>query len=643
MRTLVRFGQEQSGVAMISALLAIFILTVVVAGLTMATMGETGVSFDQTRANQALHLAEAGAYRALAELRRRMVNDLDANVRAATPLTLQGYCNSNEGWRIVATYGGAGWVDDAMNRRAVLAGGTAGAPIEVLDAAGAVLGSFYATIYVRPADNSPPNPNVCISSGVESYQMLFDYFIVATGITRDAQRTICLKNPGNVTNCGEWVAAAAPGAPNPGDPVFDSAPASHGWMVLVEKASYSRWALMLLTSSAVWLTDSSSFNGPVHTNDRFLIWGDPTFGSSVAQTQPTVQFGNGGSPVLLAADENPPEDEPIYQATRLALGAASIAAPTNNNPWWAVLGDDPARAGMPSNQDVRRATTALVDNTAAVPNGVYFMDQCGNPTCGGIFVQGSVANMVLAVESGKQTIIVIPSNLALPPKKYILDSATDTRECTGPPAYATCVSKGKGFNGMVFVKGAINYTAGNPQTGLYGTVQRDTRLTIATDGRLAITDHVVYESPPVGANDPIPNVLGLYSWCSTPPTCPARNVVVAGALAPNNLFIDASVLAPWGMFWVEGWNTLPDKGTLHFLGGTVQNTFGAWGGFATDAMGNVTGYTGYGREMTFDARFLTNNAPPFFPLTNQYAAPRYPRLTPDPLYDRPLWEELTSP
>jgi hypothetical protein len=146
----------------------------------------------------------------------------------------------------------------------------------------------------------------------------------------------------------------------------------------------------------------------------------------------------------------------------------------------------------------------------------------------------------------------------------------------------------------------------------------------------------------VGANDPIQNVLGLFSWCSTPPTCPARNVVVDGALAPNDLYIDASVLAPWGTFWVNGWNTLPDSGTLHFLGGTVQDSFGAWGGFQTDAGGNVIGYTGYDREMTFDGRFLTNNAPPFFPLTTQYTAPRYPRLTPDPLFDRPLWEELTG-
>ena len=626
---------------MVTAILAIFILTVVVAGLTMATMGETVLSYDQSRSSLAVQLAEAGAYRALAELRFRMSNDLDANIRSADPLIVSGHCTANQGWKIISSYGGPGWVDDNNNRRALLRVGTAAAPVEVRDASGASLGAFYATIYVRPADNSvpPPGANICISSGVQSYQMRFDYFIVSTGIARNTTRSVCLKNPGNLTNCGEWIIAAWPGTPNPGDTVFDSAPPDHGFLVLIEMASYSRWALMLLSASNTWLTSSSTFLGPVHTNDRFFIWGNPTFSSAVSQVLGDVYYGNGGSPTYVAADQNPPSDVPVYQTTRLQLGAASIGPPLASSPFWAVL--DQTASGSPSNLDIRQRTTALADNNTTVPNGIYFMDECGNPVCGGIFVQGNVTNMVLGIQGGKQTVIVTTSTGQS--KMYILDSATDTRECTGPPGYGTCTSMGKGSNGVIFVNGNILRTAGNPNTGLYGTVQQDTRLTIAADGEINLTDHLVYQAPPNGPNDPIPNVLGLYAWCSTPPTCPARNVQIDGALAPNDLYIDASVLAPWGQFTVLGWNTLPDKGTLHFLGGTVQNTFGPWGGFTVDAFGNITGYTGYGREMTFDQRFLTNNAPPFFPLTNQFTAPRYPRITPDQVYDRPLWEEVTFP
>jgi hypothetical protein len=62
----------------------------------------------------------------------------------------------------------------------------------------------------------------------------------------------------------------------------------------------------------------------------------------------------------------------------------------------------------------------------------------------------------------------------------------------------------------------------------------------------------------------------------------------------------------------------------------------------TDALGNPI-LTGYGREMTYDQRFMTNTAPPFFPLTVQYTALRWPRMTTDALYDRPTWRELLGP
>jgi hypothetical protein len=47
--------------------------------------------------------------------------------------------------------------------------------------------------------------------------------------------------------------------------------------------------------------------------------------------------------------------------------------------------------------------------------------------------------------------------------------------------------------------------------------------------------------------------------------------------------------------------------------------------------------------MAYDQRFMTNNAPPFFPLADVYVAPRWPRFPFDILYDRPLWGENTRP
>src|SRR3970040_1193888 len=127
-----RILEDESGVAMVTAMLAIFILTVVVAA------------------------------RALAELRRRIASDFNTNVLRANPLIVQGQCNSNQGWLIIANYGGPGWVDDAANRRAVLAVGTPATPVAVRDAGGNTPGSFFSPIYVRPADNeTPPGANPC--------------------------------------------------------------------------------------------------------------------------------------------------------------------------------------------------------------------------------------------------------------------------------------------------------------------------------------------------------------------------------------------------------------------------------------------------------------------------------------------------
>jgi hypothetical protein len=232
----------EDGIVLITALLAVLLVTVVVVALVSATMGETSLSFDQSRSTQALPLAEGGALRALAELRQRLTTHLTARLAddANAGATLQAHCAAQEGWRVITDYAyppalAAGdWVDDSTNRRAVLAVGTPSVPLAVRDLTGAAVGSFYATTYVRPSDNQPGPANqahLCRPGGAARYEFWFDYFIVATGVTRNARRTVCLKNPGNLVHCGRWLASRTPGAAS-----FDSAPATHGFEVLAEEA-----------------------------------------------------------------------------------------------------------------------------------------------------------------------------------------------------------------------------------------------------------------------------------------------------------------------------------------------------------------------------------------------------------------------
>jgi len=653
---------------MVSAMLAIFILTVVVAALVLATMGETGLSFDQSRSSQVMQLAEAGAYRALSELRWRVAVFLNQEVASAVSISV-AQCRL-QSWRFIKSLahppGVDDWTEENGNNRSVLivdadwTNGSTIDPIEVRDSNGALMGSFYAKIYVRPTDNNPGGStvNVCNAS-LDQYRMYFDSFIVSTATTRNARATVCLKNVGNLINCGAWVTAA-----NPDNPSWDiNVPFTRGWQVYITKASYSRWALMTLATSATWLVTGSNFPGPVHSNDRFSIWGNPTFYSTVTQVQNDVNFGSGG----LQADDNwcPPAhpggtDCPVYNGSRMQRGAPPIAAPAADSPFWAVL--DQVNVGVPTNAQIRSQTTDLPNGSAAIPDGIYFMDECGNSTCGGIMVQGDVSNMVLCVAglgsppcptgpgvNGLQHIVItIPGGTT---KMYVLDPG-GVQECTGPPSYTSCINKGKGFNGVIYVArnpltglgGNITSSPGNPSTGLFGKLAQSSKITIAADGEITITNMLVYEYVPRPNDpfDPLPTVLGVYAWCAPPGPCSGRNVTIDGSMSPNDVHVYGSILTPWGKFWVEGWDTIADKGTLTFIGGTVQQDFGEFGGFITDSFGNIIGYTGYGRDMIYDARFLGSFAPPFFPLTNTYTADRA-KVNPDNLYDRPLWEELVAP
>jgi hypothetical protein len=228
---------------MIAALLAIFVLTFTVAVLVIATMGETTLSFDQMRAQQALGIAEAGAFRALAELRRRLHVDLDARVRAipASDRTLWSLCGGLDGRapiEIVTGYAqpedappgeaGIAWTLDAGT--AVLSLGSPTARIQVMDRpTGRPVGTFYAVIAVRESGG----PRQCRFGGdpPEIGVVWFDYAVVSVGRVGNAARAVCLRSP-NADRCAVWfprVTAAWRGS-------FGlTGGASAGWPVLIER------------------------------------------------------------------------------------------------------------------------------------------------------------------------------------------------------------------------------------------------------------------------------------------------------------------------------------------------------------------------------------------------------------------------
>ncbi len=165
---------------------------------------------------------------------------------------------------------------------------------------------------------------------------------------------------------------------------------------------------------------------------------------------------------------------------------------------------------------------------------------------------------------------------------------------------------------ILFVNGTI--------TSLAGTVQKDTKMTIATESDISITNHVVYSNytPAVGTPGTagyVPpnasgaeNLLGLVTW---------NGKIRVATSAPNNINLHATMLAQNGVLQVDNYNDtgVGSRGVATLLGGVISDFYGAFGLFDGST---GTQIAGYGRNFVYDERMLVGTAPPYFPSLNTF-------------------------
>jgi len=230
------------------------LVTLVVAGLVMAAVRETTVAYDQARGQQALALAEAGAYRALAELRHRVAVDLDAQLRrlGATGEQVRRICRADSATPpdptvgtvdIVGAYAwpvgppldlaATDWVRTSAT--AYLRVGRPDGPVAVTAADGTPLGEFHAVVAVRPSGA----PAACVweAAGAESYTMWFDSAVLATARVGNARRTVCLLSP-QTAPCAAWDWRLTGSSAGWTGSYLRSSGAYRGWPVVVQPAPH---------------------------------------------------------------------------------------------------------------------------------------------------------------------------------------------------------------------------------------------------------------------------------------------------------------------------------------------------------------------------------------------------------------------
>jgi hypothetical protein len=522
------------------------------ASIYMSTI-QNDTQVNQVLKKKAFWLAEAGLAHASAELRKRIETDLKAAVENDNPndvnTSILGYFNSQKPAGLLTDYGNLSF----SGGKTVLNVAPA-APIDLGD--GIRQGSYSATVTISL--KSSPNPiNTSSTTNTTAYTFSYIYSITSTAYIPPLTVTLSNNNERvkKIINLGNG-----------------------SFSITVQRDNFAKYALFTnnhVSSSGdtVWFTANTTFNGPMHTNDRFSFANNPSgnFTELVTQHETTARFRNNGNPILRNAARNGNIDVPRFK---------------NND-------DNNFKRGQP--EIIIPATTSqqymkskALGGSNPTTNGIYLPND-GTKVTGGIFIRGD-ATVNMAVTSQNPVYTITQGSTT----RTITVNYSNKTTTMGTKVYSG-IPDGQGQTGG----GALVYSTGTI-SNFYGTVQKDSTVTVASENDLVITNNILYEKDPrVIGNENYDNLLGIISW---------NGDVRIGTSAPNNITIYGVVMAPNGVFTVDNYNNGSYRGVVTLLGGAITDSYGAFGTFNGDI--NVTGY---GRNFIYDVRMSKGYLPLYFP------------------------------
>jgi Tfp pilus assembly protein PilX len=516
-----------------------------VASIHMSTL-QNETQTKQILSQKAFWLAEAGAAHASSELRRRIETDLRAAVENDNPNNVNtlmvSYFNSQASTGLLSHYVNLQFPGGQNVWHVVSA--------DSLDLGDGIQGSYDAKITITPKLGAQ-NPSI---SGTNAYTFSYVFLIESNAtLNIGTQKIIKLNNP--------------------------------NYSVTVQRDNFAKYALFTNHHSmpdvgTVWFTANTSFNGPMHTNDRFSFANNPSgnFTGEVTQHEITARFYNNGSPVLLDADRNGNRDVPVFHSG-FKRGQPVIIIPATTS------------------QQYMKTKALGGDNPTA--NGIYLPNDGTNVT-GGIFIKGnSTVNTVNMAVAGQNPVYTITQGATT--RTVTVNYSNNTTTISGDPKTYLGIPDGQGQTGG----GALIYST-DPISSFSGTVQKNSTVTVASEVDLVITNNILYENPPTSVNPNPTNLLGIISW---------NGDVRIGTSAPNNITIHGVVMAPNGVFTVDNYNSGSYRGVATLLGGAITDSYGAFGTFS----GN-TNSTGYGRNFIYDGRMLQGVSPLYFPFMPNFTA-----------------------
>ncbi len=399
----------------------------------------------------------------------------------------------------------------------------------------------------------------------------------------------------------------------------------------VGNGSFARFALLTDqhqqgSSASIYFTSRTLFNGPVHTNGNFAFNGEPWFGGAVSSSGVKDRGTPGGFFAAsngTTAFRNPSQlNPPTYSYTQpeftngVSWNAPEIPFPTNSN--------DQAAAAQQAGLYINNANSNIVLNTG--------VGEAGTIMAGQNYQAITVTTTTSPVTTTQYRVMEDPVNGGPGPlyQKVGLVWVPALNNLVPP----TPITR---FNGVIYGNGGINSLKGparvpanstNPNTAP-PALASFAGITVVSNDDIRITGDLKYtDNPCDGAlrrdsngdvqvpncsSDPLAqkNVLGIYS---------SGGAVRIGAgnsnsalNVPTDVQIQATIMAD-DTVEVENYTTVScSLGTAYILGGVIQRKYGAFGKF-NSVSGNCT--SGLGRSFTYDQRMLNGLAPPFFPTTS---------------------------
>ncbi len=441
----------------------------------------------------------------------------------------------------------------------------------------------------------------------------------------------------------------------------------HFWIGRGSFAQYALFTNVHRTATnggqAIWFTDNTLFDGPVHTNQHFRYFLDPWFGGRVTSAGcVTPVAGSCQSEIYNQGGvfyDNSAEGLFLSTATMASMGGTESPVLSNgfgnHAPQFngGVSWNSPYIPLPANNQDQR---------LAAETGGIYFGNNLYMMTLRATGPAPAMANMP-ADGSGTSayqevrgcTQVTVSGNVRLRCQEYRIDASGNmehrqaTYNSNSEPGGSTINTGGNttswssvsgGFNGAIFVNGQVDRLTGPPRPSATPDNPASAppalasfgQMTVASNGQIRITGDLKYQNPPCTGSpvrDPVTrvvtratcpdldadNILGIYSQngdirIGHNNSASGSNNVNLGRNAPRDVTVHGVLMSSTGVVAVDNWNSGGARGTMNLLGGIIENAYGAFGTFnaSTAQMTN-----GYARAFTFDQRTGMGMAPPFFP------------------------------